>query len=84
MNEPKPVIRDVVAMLAQRHPREFADFWATPEDQQSELIKRYGTDSDCGLWDKRNAEGALMLKGRKLRKNWLFGSPRRSMSTRTV
>src|ERR1700722_16421461 len=55
MSDPKPVIRDVVAKLAQRHPEEFADFWAKPEEQQSELIERYGTESDRGLWDKRNA-----------------------------
>jgi hypothetical protein len=58
MNNPKPVIHDVVAMLAQQHPEEFADFWAKPPDQQSELIERYGTESDRGLWDKRNADPA--------------------------
>jgi hypothetical protein len=53
MSEPKPVIRDVVAELAQRHPKEFADFWAKPQDQQSELIERYGTSSDRELWRNR-------------------------------
>ena len=34
MNNPKPVIHDVVAMLAQQHPEEFADFCWLPPDQQ--------------------------------------------------
>jgi hypothetical protein len=54
MSEPKQIIRDVVAELAQQHPKEFADFWTKPQDQQSELIERYGTASDRELWRKRN------------------------------
>ena len=46
MSEPNSVIRDVVAELAQQNPDVFADFWAKPKDQQSELIERYGTYSD--------------------------------------
>ena len=52
MREPNSVIRDVVAELAQQNPDPFADFWAKSEDQQSELIERFGT-SDCELWRKR-------------------------------
>jgi hypothetical protein len=54
MNEPKPVIRDVVAELAQQHPKEFADFWTKRQDQQSELIERYVTASDRELSRNRN------------------------------
>ena len=54
MREPNSVIRDVVAELAQQNPDAFADFWAKPEDQQSELIERFGTASDRELWRKRN------------------------------
>ena len=54
MREPNSVIRDVVAELAQQNPDAFADFWAKPEDQQSELIERFGTPSDRELWRKRN------------------------------
>jgi hypothetical protein len=54
MSEPNSVIRDVVAELAQQNPDVFADFWAKPKDQQSELIERYGTYSDRELWLKRN------------------------------
>jgi hypothetical protein len=54
MSEPNSLIRDVVAELAQQHSQAFADFWAKPEDQQLELIERYGTYSDRELWLKRN------------------------------
>jgi hypothetical protein len=53
MSQPKQVIRDVVAEIAQQHPKEFADFWAKPKNQQSELIERYGTASDRELWRNR-------------------------------
>jgi hypothetical protein len=54
MSEPNLVIRDVAAELADLHSEEFADFWAKTEEQQSELIERFGTSSERELWLKRN------------------------------
>lgn len=50
MSEANSDIRDVVAELAQQHPAAFLDFWAKTEEQQSELIARFGTASDRELW----------------------------------